>query len=130
MTRRTNLALAAVLAVATASGVAALLVGEGRAAVVVWAHGAAGFALLALMRPKSRIALVLLHRSTLDREGSGHYDARRVVQLGSGSISRNDPTPANDLSPCSRLTPPGLSGEPCRSWMAAAPSSAFARMVR
>ncbi len=57
MTRRTNLALAAVLAVATATGVAALLVGEGRAAVVVWAHGAAGFALLALVRPKSRIAV-------------------------------------------------------------------------
>jgi len=56
VTRRTNLALAAVLAVATASGVAALLVGEGRAAVVVWAHGAAGFGLLALVRPKSRIA--------------------------------------------------------------------------
>jgi hypothetical protein len=57
MTRRVNLALAAVLAVATASGAAALLVGEGRAGVVVWAHGAAGFALLALLRPKSRIAV-------------------------------------------------------------------------
>src|SRR4029079_15300690 len=55
MTRRTNLALAAVLAVPAAGGVAALLVGEGRAAVVVWAHGAAGFGLLALVRPKSRI---------------------------------------------------------------------------
>ena len=57
MTRRTNLALAAVLGIATASGVAALLVGEGRAAAVVWAHGAAGFALLALVRPKGRIAV-------------------------------------------------------------------------
>jgi hypothetical protein len=57
MTRRTNLALAAVLGLATATGVAALLVGEGRAALVVWAHGAAGFALLALVRPKSRIAV-------------------------------------------------------------------------
>jgi hypothetical protein len=57
MTRRTNLALAAVLAAATATGIMALLVGEGRAAAVVWAHGAAGFALLALVRPKSRIAV-------------------------------------------------------------------------
>jgi molybdopterin-dependent oxidoreductase-like protein protein len=56
MTRRTNLALAAVLAAATATGVAALLVGAGRAAVVVWAHGAAGLALVALVRPKARIA--------------------------------------------------------------------------
>jgi hypothetical protein len=57
MTRRTNQALAVVLAVATATGVAALLVGEGRAAAVVWAHGAAGFALLSLVRPKGRIAV-------------------------------------------------------------------------
>jgi hypothetical protein len=57
MTRRTNLALAAVLSFATASGIGALLVGEGRAAVVVWAHGAAAFALLALARPKTRIAV-------------------------------------------------------------------------
>jgi hypothetical protein len=56
MTRRTNLALAAVLGIATATGVAALLVGEGHAGAVVWAHGAAGFALLALVRPKGRIA--------------------------------------------------------------------------
>lgn len=56
MTRRTNLALATVLAAATASGILALLVGEGRAAIVVWAHGAAGFALLALIRPKGRIS--------------------------------------------------------------------------
>ena len=57
MTRRTNLALGVVLGVATATGVLALLVGEGRAAVVVWAHGAAGLAVLALVRPKSRIAV-------------------------------------------------------------------------
>jgi molybdopterin-dependent oxidoreductase-like protein protein len=57
MTRRTNLALAAVLGLATASGILALLVGEGRAAVVVWAHGAAAFAVLALIRPKGRIAV-------------------------------------------------------------------------
>jgi len=57
MTRRTNLALGVVLGVATATGILALLVGEGRAAVVVWAHGAAGLAVLALVRPKSRIAV-------------------------------------------------------------------------
>ena len=45
------------LGAATATGVLALLVGEGRVAVVVWAHGAAGLALLALVRPKSRIAV-------------------------------------------------------------------------
>ena len=57
MTRRTNLALAVVLGAATATGVLALLVGEGRVALVVWAHGAAGLAALALVRPKSRIAV-------------------------------------------------------------------------
>ena len=57
MTRRTNLALGVVLGAATATGVLALLVGEGRVAVVVWAHGAAGFAVLALVRPKSHIAV-------------------------------------------------------------------------
>jgi hypothetical protein len=57
MTRRTNLALAVVLGAATATGVLSLLVGEGRVAVVVWAHGAAGLAVLALIRPKSRIAV-------------------------------------------------------------------------
>jgi hypothetical protein len=66
MTRRTNLALAALLGVATASGVAALLVGEGRVAAVVWAHGAAGFALLPLVRPKGRIAA----RGTARRRGA------------------------------------------------------------
>lgn len=57
MTRRTNLALAAILVAATASGILALLVGEGRAAIVVWVHGAAAFAILALIRPKGRIAV-------------------------------------------------------------------------
>jgi hypothetical protein len=57
MTRRTNLALAVVLGAATVTGVLALLVGEGRVTVVVWAHGAAGFAVLALVRPKSHIAV-------------------------------------------------------------------------
>ena len=57
MTRRTNIALAVVLGAATVTGVLSLLVGEGRVAVVVWAHGAAGLALLALVRPKSRIAV-------------------------------------------------------------------------
>jgi Oxidoreductase molybdopterin binding domain len=57
VTRRTNLALAVILATATASGILALLVGEGRAAIVVWAHGAAAFAVLALVRPKGRIAV-------------------------------------------------------------------------
>ena len=57
MTRRTNIALAVVLGAATVTGVLSLLVGEGRVAVVVWAHGAAGLALLALARPKSRIAV-------------------------------------------------------------------------
>jgi hypothetical protein len=57
MTRRTNLALGVVLGAATVTGVLALLVGEGRVAVVVWAHGAAGFAVLALVRPKSHIAV-------------------------------------------------------------------------
>lgn len=57
MTRRTNLALAVVLGAATATGVLSLLIGEGRVALVVWAHGAVGLAVLALIRPKSRIAV-------------------------------------------------------------------------
>lgn len=81
MTRRTNLALAAVLAVATASGVAALIVGEGRAAAVVWAHGAAGFALLALIRPKGRIAV----RGTA-RRGRAAAPALMLAALVLGSV--------------------------------------------
>ena len=57
MTRRTNLALAVVLGAATATGVLSLLIGDGRVALVVWAHGAVGLAVLALIRPKSRIAV-------------------------------------------------------------------------
>jgi hypothetical protein len=82
MTRRTNLALAAVLGIATASGVAALLVGEGRAAVVVWAHGAAGFALLALVRPKGRIAV----RGTA-RRGRAAAPALLLGALVAGSVA-------------------------------------------
>jgi hypothetical protein len=82
MTRRTNLALAAVLGIATASGVAALLVGEGRAAVVVWAHGAAGFALIALVRPKGRIAV----RGTA-RRGRAAAPALVLAGLVAGSVA-------------------------------------------
>ena len=82
MTRRTNLALATVLAVATATGVAALLVGEGRAAVVVWAHGAAGFALVAIARPKSRIAV----RGTA-RRGRGAAPGLLLAALVAGSVA-------------------------------------------
>ncbi|HEY7259222.1 MAG TPA: molybdopterin-dependent oxidoreductase [Gaiellales bacterium] len=82
MTRRTNLALAAVLGAATASGVAALLVGEGRAAAVVWAHGAAGFALLALLRPKGRIAA-----RGAARRGRAAAPALLLVALVAGSVA-------------------------------------------
>jgi hypothetical protein len=50
--RRTNLTLLAALALAFATGVLALWVGEARAWAVTWAHGAAGFGVILLVRWK------------------------------------------------------------------------------
>jgi DMSO/TMAO reductase YedYZ molybdopterin-dependent catalytic subunit len=53
MRRRVDLAVLAVaLGLSFATGVLSLWVGEGRAAVVVWAHGAAGFAVVLLVWSK------------------------------------------------------------------------------
>ena len=56
MGRRTNLTLLAALAAAFLSGVLSLWVGEGRAWLVTWIHGAAGFWIVLLIRWKVPVA--------------------------------------------------------------------------
>jgi hypothetical protein len=65
--RRTNLALLLALGLAFASGVLALLVSVGNAGIVVFAHGAAGLAVVALVRWKAPIARRGIRRARPDR---------------------------------------------------------------
>ncbi|HET6849110.1 MAG TPA: molybdopterin-dependent oxidoreductase [Gaiellales bacterium] len=65
MARRTNLTLLAALSAALVSGVLSLWVGEGRAWLVTWLHGAAGFWVVLLIRWKLPVA-----RRGLARRGS------------------------------------------------------------
>ena len=67
MPRRTNLALLLALGLAFASGVLALLVSIGGAGPVVFLHGAAGIAVIALVRWKLPIAHRGIRRARPDR---------------------------------------------------------------
>ena len=77
--RRTNLTLLAALGVAFASGVLSLWVGDARAWAVTWAHGAAGFAVLLLVRWK----LPIVRRGLARRRGeSGGSVVAGAVAVG------------------------------------------------
>ena len=66
MARRTNLTLLAALLAAFVTGVLALWVGESRTWIVTWAHGAAGFAVLLLVRWKVPVVRRGLRRARPD----------------------------------------------------------------
>jgi hypothetical protein len=82
--RRTNLALLAALAVSFATGVLSLWVGEGRALLVVWAHGAAGFLVLLLVRWKVPVARRGLRRQRPDVATAVLTAAIAVLMLATG----------------------------------------------
>ena len=82
--RRTNLTLLAALAAALASGLLSLWVGEGRAWVVTWAHGVAGFWVVLLIRWKLPVARRGLARRGSDAGSSLVTAAVAVAMLVTG----------------------------------------------
>ena len=78
VTRRTNLTLLTALAAAFVSGVLSLWVGEGRAWLVTWAHGAAGFWVVLLIRWK----LPIVRRGLARRPDAGGSVVTGVVAVG------------------------------------------------
>jgi DMSO/TMAO reductase YedYZ molybdopterin-dependent catalytic subunit len=85
MRRRVDLAVLAVaLAVSFATGVASLWVGERHAGLVVWAHGAAGFAVVVLAWSKAGVIRRGLRRRWPQVGGSLAAAALAVGLIGSG----------------------------------------------
>jgi hypothetical protein len=98
--RRTNLTLLAALSVAFASGVLSLWVGDARAWLVTWAHGAAGFALIILVRWKLPIVRRGLARRRREAGGSVVTGAVAVGMLLTGvghSLGLRDAGPVTVL---------------------------------
>lgn len=86
MARRANLTLLIALAAAFASGVLALLVSIGNAGIVVFAHGAAGLAVVALVRWKAPIARRGIRRARPDRALALLLAALAVATLATGVV--------------------------------------------
>ena len=84
MARRTNLALLAALATSFVSGVLSLWVGEGRVLLVAWAHGAAGFLVLLLVRWKVPVIRRGLRRHRPDAATSVLTAVVAVAMLATG----------------------------------------------
>ncbi len=84
MTRRANLTLLLALGLAFASGVLALLVSIGSAGPVVFLHGAAGIAVVALVRWKVPIARRGIRRARPDRVLALMLAALAVATLATG----------------------------------------------
>jgi hypothetical protein len=84
--RRTNLALLLALGLAFASGVLALLVSIGYASIVVFAHGAAGLAVVALVRWKAPIARRGIRRARPDRTLAVLLAALAIATLVTGVV--------------------------------------------
>jgi Oxidoreductase molybdopterin binding domain len=82
--RRTNLTLLAALTAALVSGVLSLWVGEGSAWLVTWAHGAAGFWTVLLIRWKLPVARRGLARRGPDAGASLVTAAVAVAMLATG----------------------------------------------
>jgi Oxidoreductase molybdopterin binding domain len=82
--RRTNLALLAALIAAFVTGVLALWVGEGRALIAAWAHGAAGFLVLLLVRWKLPVVRRGLRRHRPDAPSSVLTAIVAVAMLTTG----------------------------------------------
>jgi hypothetical protein len=82
--RRTNLTLLAALAAALITGVLSLWVGEGRAWLVTWIHGAAGFWVVLLIRWKLPIARRGLARRGADAGASLVTAAVAIAMLLTG----------------------------------------------
>ena len=84
MTRRANLTLLLALGLAFASGVLVLLVSIGSAGPVVFLHGAAGIAVIALVRWKVPIARRGIRRARPDRLLALMLAALAVATLATG----------------------------------------------
>jgi hypothetical protein len=82
--RRTNLTLLAALLLAFATGVLALWVGEGKAWAVTWAHGAAGFAVLLLIRWKAPVVRRGLRRARPDQPAAILTAAIAIAMIVTG----------------------------------------------
>jgi hypothetical protein len=82
--RRTNLTLLAALALAFITGVLALWVGEGRALVVAWAHGAAGIGVILLVRWKLPVVRRGLRRQRPDAPAAVLTALIAVAMLATG----------------------------------------------
>ena len=100
MTRRANLTLLLALGLAFASGVLALLVSIGNAGLVVFLHGAAGIAVIALVRWKVPIARRGIRRARPDRVLALMLAALAVATLGTGIAHALG---AGDLGPLTTL---------------------------
>jgi hypothetical protein len=81
--RRTNLTLLAALALSFATGVLSLWVGHGRAWLVTWSHGAAGFGVILLVRWKLPVVRRGLRRRP-DAGGAMLTGAVAVAMLATG----------------------------------------------
>ncbi len=84
MARRTNLTLLAALGASFCTGVLALWMGAARVAPVVWLHGAAGFAVLMLIRFKLPVTRRGLRRRRPDMGAAVATGAIALVMLGAG----------------------------------------------
>jgi len=98
--RRTNLALLLALGLAFASGVLALLVSIGSVGPVVFLHGAAGIAVIALVRWKVPIARRGIRRARPDRVLALMLAALAVATLATGIAHAFG---AGDLGPLTTL---------------------------
>jgi len=100
VTRRANLTLLLALGLAFASGVLALLVSIGNAGLVVFLHGAAGIAVIALVRWKVPIARRGIRRARPDRVLALMLAALAVATLATGIAHAFG---AGDLGPLTTL---------------------------
>jgi Oxidoreductase molybdopterin binding domain len=100
VTRRANLTLLVALGLAFASGVLALLVSIGNAGLVVFLHGAAGIAVIALVRWKVPIARRGIRRARPDRVLALMLAALAVATLATGIAHAFG---AGDLGPLTTL---------------------------
>lgn len=84
MARRTNLTLLAALTASFVTGVLALWVGEGRALAVAWVHGAAGIAVILLVRWKAPVIRRGLRRQRADAPAAVLTAVIAVAMLATG----------------------------------------------